>query len=795
MNRLLFLTAFLLGAAAVIWVSSTFLGLDQLALTVTLVIGAVYTIGFVELVQFRQATATLSNALPALPGESTRDFTILEQWLDKLHPSLQNSVRLRIEGERVGLPSPVITPYLVGLLVMLGLLGTFVGMVDTLRGAVFALEGTTELQAIREGLAAPINGLSLAFGTSVAGVATSAMLGLISTLSRRDRMLATRQLDSRAATVLKEFSLGYNRQETFKALQSQAQALPAVAQKLEDMADKLERMSDSLANTLIANQDSFHQSVTGTYTDLASSVDSSLKESLAESGRLAGESIKPLLVDTLAGISKEAENTHQHLTETAREQLTALGGQFERLSASMLESFDNKSSAWVQSQQSSDTDRLTQWTTALEQVQEHALGQLLAASDTFTRELKQLAGLQQDAFKNAASEFETMSGTLSSQWLQNGEHINALASTLTGELGTLRTEEELRGQAAAERMAALGGQFERMSESMLESFESKSTVWLKDQQAGDADRLAHWTNALGQAQEQALGQLFDTSRTFTGELKELTEMQQAAFKTATRDFESMSTALSTQWLQNGENINNLAATLTSELGTLRTEEEQRGEAAVERMAALEATVASHLATLGKELEAPMGRLIETASETPRAAAEVIGQLRHEISNTIERDNQLLEERRQVMEQLNTLSASLEQASAGQREAVEKLVNASTSMLQEVGARFTSQVESELSSMSEVMVNFSGSSSEMASLGEAFSVAVNLYNESNAQLIDSLARIEDSMDKSTLRSDEQMGYYVAQAREILDQSLLSQREVFEELQQLGQQERLTPAEAS
>ena len=56
----------------------------------------------------------------------------------------------------LALPAPVLTPYLVGLLVMLGLLGTFVGMVETLQGAVIALEGTTELQAIRAGLAAPI---------------------------------------------------------------------------------------------------------------------------------------------------------------------------------------------------------------------------------------------------------------------------------------------------------------------------------------------------------------------------------------------------------------------------------------------------------------------------------------------------------------------------------------------------------------------------------------------------------------------------------------------------------------
>jgi hypothetical protein len=182
MNRLFFIAAFLLGASAVIWMASTFVGTNNLALAVTLVIACVYVIGFMELVQFRAATSTLCEGLAELPEVMSNGIQ-LERWQEKLHPSLRNAVAQRIEGERVGLPAPVITPYLVGLLVMLGLLGTFVGMVETLSGAVIALEGTTELQAIRAGLAAPINGLSVAFGTSVAGIAASAMLGLISTLT------------------------------------------------------------------------------------------------------------------------------------------------------------------------------------------------------------------------------------------------------------------------------------------------------------------------------------------------------------------------------------------------------------------------------------------------------------------------------------------------------------------------------------------------------------------------------------------------------------------------------------
>ena len=132
-------------------------------------------LGAAELTRFGQATGTLQRALGDLP----EDLPQLGDWLARLHPTLQNPVRLRIEGERSALPGPALTPYLVGLLVLLGMLGTFLGMVVTLNGTVTALESTTDLQAIRSSLAAPVKGLGLAFGTSVAGVAASAMLGAL----------------------------------------------------------------------------------------------------------------------------------------------------------------------------------------------------------------------------------------------------------------------------------------------------------------------------------------------------------------------------------------------------------------------------------------------------------------------------------------------------------------------------------------------------------------------------------------------------------------------------------------
>ncbi len=499
MNRLFFTGAFLLGAAAVLWMASTFVGSNTLALAVTLVIACVYAIGFMELLQFRAATDTLARALAAISDTIEEDAAAFEQWLQKLHPSLQNAVRLRIEGERVGLPAPVVTPYLVGLLVMLGLLGTFVGMVETLSGAVIALEGTTELQAIRAGLAAPIQGLSVAFGTSVAGVAASAMLGLISTLSRRDRMLETRALDGKIATVFRTFSLGHNRQETYKALQMQAQALPAVAEKLNAIADQLGHMGDALAEKLIASQDVFHHSTMGVYQELAASVGGSLKESLAESARLAGESITPVVALAMESIASEAKASRLQMSLTTESQLDALA----------------------------------------------------------TR---------------------------------------------------------------------LGNSTEELLSS-----------WSKRQEESDGLRLSQWSDSLSQSQTLASEALCNASTQFSAELKTVAE------------------------------------------------------------------------------------------------------------------------------------------------------------LASIGGKFSEQVGSEVRKMSGIAEHFAGSATEMASLGEAFTTAVNVFNESNNVLMDGLCRIEQSMDKSSVRSDEQMGYYVAQARQIIDQSMLSQREMFEELRQLGQPDLLGAVE--
>jgi hypothetical protein len=670
--------AFVLGAMAVVWVGIGFIGSNNyLALTMTMAIAAVYVFGALELRQYRHATSTLAAALAAISDQFVDLAQGLDEWLGSVHASLQNPVRLRIEGERIGLPGPALTPYLVGLLVMLGMLGTFLGMVVTLNGAVFALQGTADLEAMRAALAAPIKGLGLAFGTSVAGVAASAMLGLMSAFSRRERIQTAQLLDSKIATSLRSFSLTHQRQETFKALQLQSQALPQVVDKMQAMMAQMESTSRQLNERLLANQDGFHREVKVIYTDLAGSVDKSLKDSLTQSAQLAGESIKPVVEAAMTGIARDAALMHENMIDTTQLNLTAFAETFQQRSESLMGSVDEAFSRSQATQAGADKQRLEAWQRLL---------QSTAAA---------LHGEWQQAGAQTLARQQDICATLAKTAQEITEHAHASADNTLGEITRLMSS----------------------SEDLMRSRIASEADWIK---------------------------------------------------------------------QHGARMDQLAGLLRSELGALRDEEAQRGNAAVERLGELQAALTTHLTTLGTALEAPITQLIHTASEAPRAAAEVIGHLRKEISSSIARDNELLEERSRIMETLNTLLDAINHASGEQRAVIDSLVATSAVALNNAGSQFAEQVNSETAKLEDIAAHVTSSAVEVSSLSEAFAFVVQSFNEANEKLIANLQRIEAALDKSMVRSDEQLAYYVAQAREIIDLSMSSQKEVFEELRQITSQ---------
>ena len=786
-NKRFFMAAFVLGLAAVAWVGAGFFGTSWLALAMTLVIAGVYVAGAWELKQFRTATATLAQALAKLDAAPHN----LGDWLAGLHPALQNAVRSRVEGERVALPGPALTPYLVGLLVMLGMLGTFLGMVVTFKGAVFALEGSTDLQAIRSALAAPIKGLGLAFGTSVVGVATSAMLGLMSAISRRERLDVVRRLDASINTVLRPFSLVHQRQETFKALQQQAHALPEVVDKLQSMMDRMEQRGQLLDTQLLEQQANFHRDVGVAYTGLADTVGTSLKDSLTASAKIAGESLQPVVEAAMAEMAAESQRMHTRLSEVVQVQVLA---QVEGLSAQFGATARTVSDTWTAALQNH-----TRTSDAQAQGLDRALasftdtfaersGALLATvSSNLTQSQADQALAEQQRLATWTQSFDTMAAGLQGEWQRVGAEAfaqhQAVCQTLEKTASDITARSGQHTHQALEAMATFVAQAEELGRVRAET----ETRWLAQHDARMAQAADVWRTTL----EKTASDITERSSEHAGQTLGAMEKLMAQ----SEDLGRVRTETEARWLaQQEDHMQKVASVWRTELGALRAEEDVRGQAAVDRLGALQAALALQLATLGTALEEPMTRLVKITAEVPQAAAEVIAQLRQEMTRLTERDNIALEERTGLVEKISTLLQTIDHAADEQRAAMTSLVESTSGMLTQASGQFTQMLDAQSGKAADVAAHVSSSAVELASLGESFQHSVQLFNASNEKLMDNLQRIESTVSQSMARSDEQLAYYVAQAREVIDLSITSQQGIVEDLRQLHQQ-RAAQAEAA
>jgi len=408
--------------------------------------------------------------------------------------------------------------------------------------------------------------------------------------------------------------------------------------------------------------------VKGVYTELATAVDRSLKTSLTESARAAGETLQPFMAATLDGLAKESQVLQSRLADTVKTQLDGIAERF----GSTVQTVETQWQTVVSQQAATQTQLNEQ------------LGTTLAAfTNTFEQRAKGLA----DHWDTALGQHERSSQQL----------VEALRSALTG---------------------------------FADTFEQRSATLLANVQAGTEAQDARRLTALA----EPLAALAET--------------------------------LKAEWQVAG------AQTLAQQQAICATLEKTAQDMTAQAQAQASETIAE------------ITKLMQTAAEAPKAAAEVIGQLRQEISTGIARDNALLDERARILETLNSLLDTINHAAAEQRGAIDALVASSADRLQQIGTQFSEQIGSESSKVGEVAGQVGASAIEVASLGETLGFAVQQFSEANGKMIDSLQRIEATLDKSMARSDEQMAYYVAQAREIIDLSILSQKQVVEDLRALS-----------
>ena len=732
MNRFLTPAAFLVGLAALGWVAAGYLGSNLLALAMTLLIATFYLMGALELRRYQADTTGLATAL-GVPAP----LPAIGDWLATVPASLRNPVRLRLEGERVGLPGPALTPYLVGLLVILGMLGTFLGMVVTLKGAVLALESSTDLAAVRGALAAPIQGLGLAFGTSIAGVAASAMLGLMSALSRRERLQAGQALDTRLAGDLRPWTRAerdaLDRDATRQALQVPARVMPEMLDRLQSLAASLERQGESRDAQLLARQQDFHRQAEAAYVELAASVGRSLQASLADSARIAGATLQPVVETTMAGIARETTALHGRVAATVQ---AHLDGVATRLDGSMATVIEGWTTALARQQLAHETldaglqRALAQFNTDFERQASGLVGTVDAAHGRWRAEF---AGTLAETARGTAALHDQLADRARQQVDAIGERLQGAVDTVASTWGQALTrhQDTVRELTEATRVSLdqVTGGFDRRAAALLASVEAAHGTLRTELAARDETRLATWTAAL----EQSAATLRD------------------------------------EWQQVG----------------LRAQDQQAQ--AARTLAETAATIGSQSAEQARATVAEITQLMQAAAQAPRAAAEVIEALQRQVSAGLARDTEVLAERSRIMTTLASLLDAVNLAATEQRGAIDALVGTASDLLERAGERHAAQVESQAGRLADTSAQLTASAVEVASMGEAFGAAVQQFGTANEGLVAQLQRIEGALARSSARSDEQLAYYVAQAREIIDLSLTSQKQIVDDLQRLASRE--------
>ncbi|KVU83485.1 DUF802 domain-containing protein [Burkholderia ubonensis] len=840
------LVVFMAGLVAVCWIGAGYVASNPPAAAVTLLIAACYLAGAAELLRYRQATATLAAAVNGLSGPPPA----LDAWLDTLHPSLRGAVRARIEGARAALPGPSLTPYLVGLLVLLGMLGTLLGMVVTLKGTGAALESAADLDAIRASLIAPVKGLGYAFGTSIAGVATSAMLGLLSALVRRDRLDASQQLDAKVATTLRVHSHAHQREESFRLLQKQADVMPALVERLQTMMTAIDARSAALHEQQIASQQAFFDRTEQAYARLASSVGQSLQDSAAESARVAGAALQPVMETTMAGLAREMTVLRDAVTHAVERQLDGLSSGFEATTANVTRIWNRALDEHRRSSEAAaghlhaalgqftdtfarrSTDLLDGVATRLEATEQrmadgwqHALARQEQVGET-------LAGHNARALEAAAATFEQHSASLlrtigeSHARLQGElasrdeqrlaawrESLAAMAAAMRDDLAQTSAHHASRQQAICDALAKtatdIGTQtsmFEQHSASLLNTMHESHANLQTELASRDEQRLAAWSASLAEMAAKLSDEWAQTSANHTIRQQAICDaLAQTAtdIGAQTTTFEQHSASLLNTMRESHANLQaelasrdeqrlaawsaslaEMAAKLSDEWAQTSAQAASRQQDICDTLARTANDITAQAQAHASDTIAEISRLVQAASEAPKAAAEVVAELRQRLSDSMVRDTAMLDERSRLLATLETLLDAVNHASTEQRGAVDALVRTSADLLDRVGARFNDTVDAETRKLDAVAAQVTAGAVEVASLGDAFGMAVQVFGESNDKLLSHLQRIEAALEKSLARSDEQLEYYVAQAREVIDLSMMSQKQIVEDLQQLA-----------
>jgi hypothetical protein len=134
--------------------------------------------------------------------------------------------------------------YLTGLLVFLGLLGTFWGLIETMSSIGSVINSLKPggdagaiFESLKEGLAAPLGGIGIAFSASLFGLAGSLVLGFLDLQISQAQNRFYTELEDWLSTTVRDLGVGGDA----------AMAVPATGAASGDLRSAIERLREAIA--------------------------------------------------------------------------------------------------------------------------------------------------------------------------------------------------------------------------------------------------------------------------------------------------------------------------------------------------------------------------------------------------------------------------------------------------------------------------------------------------------------------------------------------------------------------
>jgi hypothetical protein len=737
-----------IGLAVVARTLLVYLGHDPLATLIVVSMGVGLLVGLGELLLRVQRARALEREVHALPQPAT------EAAVEKASPRLRGLLRARVEMQPTPSAGESITPYLVGLMVMLGLLGTLLGLFETLSGAGRALTESGNVEALRNGLSGPMRGLTRSFGCSAAGVSASAMLGLAAVLVRRLEMRVLGAVHAYSAGPLRELSPVRRQLDALDRLSNQGEALPRAADALALAAERLSGLAE--------RWEAAHQSATEaqqkSLLEAFERLRGELTRAAVDAGKALGSSVTPL-VERMVAQTGEAAAQSMNATLSALERDLGMRREADAALRAALREEVTSARTWLE-----------------QDAQEKAKAngaRLEAMERTLTRHAEEQAARltadREQAHAHIAA-LENAARVLTTQLSEDAEARRAESSRLLGDLAARMD------QAASDRA--------QESREQLEAVSALGRTIVEQSSEREEMLVQRWQE-LTQALAQALSEARADDRTRLAEQRAELERHNGAlaerWAALALEVQSMAEASRGEEEARLARLDKLADSVGSDLSRLTGAMSEQLDARLERERLQVERTDAALAAMEKG-----GRALEEALVRQELAVQTL----------LEGGAQQLSDMGSVAQQgaleaLQKLAGITEQQASRFAEFEAHLAQNQAALTQKLAEELAAQagklgegLAGTTQLVNDAAAVLRASSAEMGAVAELFAKSVERQREAAQSWLESLGELEGAVERAGRgAAADALGDQLASTQEVFARQLQFQRELFEQLRNL------------